>query len=356
MQTSEPRHHACACKFIQKVFDNGHIYKGSYDAWYCDGCESFKTDTEAKENNGLCSIHKTPLVRRHEPCSFFALSKFQDRLLKYYEDNPDFIQPEIRRNEMLALAKGGLQDVNITRQGQAWGIPVPFDPQFTIWVWFDALLTYFTGIGYGTDEAQFQKWWPAGIHFIGKDITRFHCTLWPAMLMAAGLEPPRMVFSHGFVYLKGEKISKALGNVVEPMDIITQFSSEAFRYYFMRECPFPGDGDFSWQRFTDVFNSDLANNLGNLYSRVVTLVTKNYDGCLDGTAGTKPTEVQTDLPATVAPAGEGTYGCVPIQPVGENLAADQRPGQPPRRQEGTLEAGEGGQGMPRACYLPWLML
>jgi len=305
VQTSEPRHFRCAGQFIQKVFESGHIYKGSYDAWYCDGCESFKTDTDAKENNGLCSIHKTPLVRRNETCYFFALSKFQDRLLKFYEDNPTFIQPEIRRNEMYALARSGLQDVNITRQGQSWGIPVPFDAEFTIWVWFDALLTYFTGIGYGTDDAQFQKWWPANIHFIGKDITRFHCTLWPAMLMAAGLEPPRVVFSHGFVYRKDDKTgetikeSKTLGNVTEPMDIITKFSSEAFRYYFMRECPFPGDGDFSWQRFTDLYNADLANNLGNLYSRVVTLVTKNYGGCLEGTAGTRPTEIQSDLGATV---------------------------------------------------------
>jgi methionyl-tRNA synthetase len=299
VQTSEPRHYRCASLFIQKVHDNGYITKGSYDAWYCEGCESYKTDTDAKENNGLCPEHKTPLVRRNEPCYFFALSRFQDRLLKFYEDNPDFIQPEIRRNEMFALVKGGLQDVNITRQGQAWGIKVPFDPQFTIWVWFDALLTYFTGIGYGSDEEKFKKRWPADIHFVGKDITRFHCTLWPAMVMAAGLEPPRMVFSHGFVYLKGEKISKALGNVVEPMDIITKFSSEAFRYYFMRECPFPGDGDFSWQRFTEVYNADLANKLGNLYSRVLTLVTKNYDGCLSGTGGTVPAEIVSDLAGTV---------------------------------------------------------
>lgn len=305
VQTSEPRHHRCAAQFIQKVYDKGFITKGSYDAWYCDGCESFKTDTDAKENNGLCAIHKTPLVRRNEPCYFFTLSKFQDRLLKFYEDNPNFIQPETRRNEMVALVKGGLQDVNITREGQAWGIPVPFDPKFTIWVWFDALLTYFTGIGYASDDARFQTWWPANIHFIGKDITRFHCTLWPAMLMAAGLEPPRVVFSHGFVYRKDDKTgetikeSKTLGNVTEPMDIITKFSSEAFRYYFMRECPFPGDGDFSWKRFADLYNADLANNLGNLYSRVVTVITKSYGGCLEGTAGKKPAEIREDLAGTV---------------------------------------------------------
>jgi methionyl-tRNA synthetase len=301
VQTSEERHHRCARQFIQKVHDNGFIYKRDYEGWYCDGCESFKTETDVKETGGICPNHKTPYTRRSEPCYFFAQSKFQGRLLEYYEDNPDFIQPESRKNEMLAYVQGGLQDVNITRSGQSWGIRVPFDEEFTIWVWFDALLTYFTGIGYGTGETEFNKWWPADIHFIGKDITRFHCALWPAMLLAAGLEPPRMVFAHGFVYNKGGKISKSLGNVIEPMDVITKFSAEAFRYYFMKECPFPGDGDFSWERFADVYNADLANNLGNLYSRAVTLITKNYGGHLTETAGLKPGVIytETDTEATV---------------------------------------------------------
>jgi methionyl-tRNA synthetase len=294
VQTSEPRHHRCAQSFMQKVFDNGYIYKGNYEGWYCEGCESFKTDSEVKEAGGLCPIHKTSLLRRSEPCYFFKQSAFQDRLLRYFDENPDFIQPTSRRNEIIEYVKGGLKDVNITRTGQDWGIRVPFDPSFTIYVWFDALLTYITGIGYGTDAALFEKWWPADIHFIGKDITRFHCALWPAMLWAAGLELPRMVFGHGFVYRKSdetgmsEKMSKSLGNVVEPMDIITKFSVDAFRYYFLRECPFPGDGEFSWGRFGEVYNADLANNLGNLYSRVVTLIGKNYDGHLDGTAGVAP--------------------------------------------------------------------
>jgi len=194
-----------------------------------------------------------------------------------------------------------LKDVNITRSGQTWGIRVPFDEEFTIWVWFDALLNYITAIGYGTDEERFKEWWPADIHFIGKDITRFHCALWPAMLLAAGLEPPRMVFGHGFVYRKNEetgvveKLSKSLGNVVEPMEIISRVSSEAFRYYFLRECPFPGDGEFGWQRFADLYNADLANNLGNMYSRVVTLITKNYESHLKGTSGLEPAEIYNDF-------------------------------------------------------------
>jgi methionyl-tRNA synthetase len=301
VQTSEPRHYRCARTFIQKVYDHGHIYKGQYEGLYCEGCESFKTETEIKEAGGVCPIHKVPPVKRAEDCWFFALSKFQDRLLAYYAEHPDFIQPESRRNEILNYVKGGLQDINISRGGQAWGIPVPFDESFTIWVWFDALLTYFTGIGYGTDDAKWAKWWPADIHFIGKDITRFHCAQWPAMLMAAGIEPPRMVFGHGFVYIKGEKISKTLGNVVEPMDLITKFSPDAFRYYFLRECPFPGDGDFSWDRFIQLYNADLANNLGNLYSRVVTLISKNYAGTLEGTAGVVPGTgtLEGDLETTV---------------------------------------------------------
>jgi len=295
IQTSEPRHHQGCRKFIQKVYDNGYIYKGAYEGWYCEGCESFKTEKELDEK-GRCPNHPhTPPIRRSEPCYFFKLSAFQDRLLRYYEENPDFIQPESRRNEILSLVQSGLQDVNVTRTGQNWGIRVPFDEAYTIYVWFDAVLNYITAIGYGWDEEQFKKWWPADIHFIGKDITRFHCALWPAMLMAAELEPPRTVFGHGFVYLKGEKISKTLGNIVEPMEIITKFNAEAFRYYFLRECPFPGDGDFSWQRFEEVYNADLANNLGNLYSRVLRLTAQNYDGHLENTAGLEPGVVYTEV-------------------------------------------------------------
>jgi methionyl-tRNA synthetase len=317
VQTSECRHHRCAQQFIQKVYDNGHIYKGNYEGWYCENCEAFKTETEAKEAGGVCTIHKTPLVRRKEPCYFFAQSKFQERLLKFYEECQDFVQPESRRNEMLSYVQGGLQDVNITRSGQSWGIKVPFDEAFTIWVWFDALLTYFTGIGYASDDAKFKKWWPADIHFIGKDITRFHCALWPAMLMAAGLEPPEKVFSHGFVYRKNEetgqveKYSKALGNIVDPMEIIPRFGADAFRYYFLRECPFPGDGEFSKERYGDVFNSDLANNLGNLYSRCVTLISKNYEGHLHATGGTEPGVIytETDTETTVQQVQKHIEAC-----------------------------------------------
>jgi methionyl-tRNA synthetase len=315
IQTSEPRHHEGCRKFIQKVYDNGYIYKGTYEGLYCEGCEAFKTEKELQD--GKCPIHLTPVVRRSEPCYYFAQSKFQEWLLEFYDQNPKFIQPESRFNEIFSYVQSGLQDVNITRSGQTWGIRVPFDETFTIYVWFDALLNYITAIGYGTDEGHFRKWWPADIHFIGKDITRFHCALWPAMLLAAGLEPPRAVFAHGFVYRKNEetgqvqKIGKSLGNVVEPMDIITKFNAEAFRYYFLRECPFPGDGEFSWQRFEHLYNGDLANNLGNLYSRVVRLIAQNYEGQLKETAGVEPGDIyaEVDTETTVSQVQAHVEAC-----------------------------------------------
>jgi len=316
VQTSHERHRQCCRKFIQKVYDNGHIYKGGYEGWYCDGCEEFKTDKQHAENNGNCPNHQRPLTRRTEECYYFRLSSFQDRLLAYYKENPDFIQPESRRNEIVSLIESeGLRDINITRTGEDWGIRVPFDERFTIYVWFDALLTYITGIGYGDDRATFDQCWPADIHFIGKDITRFHCALWPAMLWAAGEQAPKQVFGHGFVYRKNEetgdvqKIGKALGNVVDPMDIITRFSAEAFRYYFMRECPFPDDGEFSWGRFASVYNADLANGLGNLFSRKMRLTVKNHGGVLTGTGGVRPCAIVPDIASIVRAVQSNIESC-----------------------------------------------
>jgi methionyl-tRNA synthetase len=295
IQTSEPRHYTGCQKFIQKVYDNGYIYKGSYEGWYCEGCEAFKTDTDIRDAGGVCPDHKVPPIRRSESCYYFALSKFQDKLVEYYEENPDFIQPESRRNEVMNFVQGELRDANITRTGESWGIRVPFDEEFTIYVWFDALLNYITGVGYGTNEERFAKWWPADLHVIGKDITRFHCALWPAMCLAAGIEPPRRVFGHGFVYVNKEKISKTLGNIVDPMEVITKFSAEAFRYYFLRECPFPSDGEFSWERFRDLYNANLAHNLGNFYSRVASPIAKNFACHLAQTAGLEPGVLYTDV-------------------------------------------------------------
>ena len=304
IQTSSERHKQACRKFIQKVYDNGFIYKGSYEGWYCEGCEEFKTEKQHAENAGLCPNHHTPLSRRSEPCYFFKLSAFQEQLLDLYRRHPDFIQPETRRNEIVSLIENeGLRDVNISRAGENWGIRIPFDEEYTIYVWFDALLTYISGIGYGDDPETFRKYWtesPTRLHFIGKDITRFHTALWPAMLWAAGEEVPTQVFAHGFVYFEGGKISKSrteelkakgLDYLLEPMEIVKRFSAEAFRYYFLRECPFPSDGDFSPDRFIEVYNSELANNLGNLFSREMTITWKNFDGVFSGTAGKVPESV-----------------------------------------------------------------
>ncbi len=288
IQTSHDRHKECCRKFIHKVHDNGHIYKGDYTGWYCPGCEEFKSDKLHAENAGQCPVHKRPLVRRAEPCYYFRLSAFADRLKAFLTDNPGFVQPESRRNEMLGFLADGLDDVNISRQGEEWGVPTPFDPEFTIYVWFDALLTYITGIGYGDDEELFSKLWPCDLHFIGKDITRFHCLLWPAMCWAAGIDAPTRVFSHGFVTVDGNRIGKSLGNAIDPVTIINKSSVDAYRYYFLRECPYPSDGEYSGQRFEEVTNSDLANNLGNMLSRGLTLTAKNYAGVLPGTAGRVP--------------------------------------------------------------------
>ncbi len=289
IQTSEERHKRGCQKFIQAVYDAGDIYKKAYTGLYCNGCEAFKTEKELVD--GRCPNHpNTPLMEVEEENYFFRLSAFGDRLLAHYAANPGFIQPESRRNEIVNLVESGLQDVSITRRGFTWGIPVPFDPDQTIYVWFDALLNYITAVGYGSDEERFHQIWPADVHVIGKDITRFHCALWPAMLMSAGLPLPRQVFAHGFVYNKGAKISKSAGTAIDPMDVFKRHGADAFRYYFMKECPFGGDGNFSEERFAEVYNSDLADNLGNTYSRVLTMCAKFFDGKLDGSSSIDPTE------------------------------------------------------------------
>jgi len=302
IQTSEARHHEGCRKFIQAVYDAGDIYKGVYAGHYCTGCESFKTEKEVAEAGGHCPNHpNTPLSWVEEENYYFRLSAYRERLLEFYAANPDFIQPESRRNEVVSLVETELRDIAITRKGFTWGIPVPFDPDQTIYVWFDALLNYVTAAGYGSDEERFAELWPADVHVIGKDITRFHCALWPAMLMSAGLAPPRKVFAHGFVYRKNEetgeteKLSKSLGNVVEPMELISKFSVEAFRYYFMSQCPFGGDGEFSFERFAEVYNSALANNLGNLYSRILTMCLKYFSGDLGSVEGVDLTAWRGDL-------------------------------------------------------------
>ena len=272
IRTTEPRHRAGVQRLVERCRDAGDIYEGVYEGWYCVGCEAFKQEKDLVD--GLCPIHFTKPDWIREKNYFFRLSKYQQPLLDHYAANPTFIQPDVRRNEILRLVEGGLEDISVSRAGQSWGIPLPFDPESVVYVWFDALINYASAVGFGTDDALFEKWWPADLHIVGKDITRFHCVIWPAMLMSAGLAVPRQVFGHGWVHLKGVRMSKSLGTVVDPLDAADRLGADPLRLYLVKEIPYGGDGDFSWERFEERYNVDLANNLGNLVSRVTAMADK----------------------------------------------------------------------------------
>lgn len=278
IQTSEPRHVKGVQKLFQKIYDNGDIYKKHFEGWYCESCEAYITEKDLV--GGLCPNHKSKPKWLKEENYFFKLSKYQEKLHQHIKKYPEFIVPEMRRNEILRLIEGGLQDVSVSRAGAKWGIPVPFDNTHSVYVWFDALINYITAIGYGTSEAQFKKWWPADLHIIGKDITRFHAVIWPAMLMSAKIKLPKSIFGHGFVYLRGEKMSKTLGNVVTPLDVIDTYGADPLRYYLLRASSFGQDGDFTWDDFIRRYNGDLANGLGNLVSRTLGMVEQYLGGVL----------------------------------------------------------------------------
>jgi methionyl-tRNA synthetase len=263
-------------RFMQVLADAGHLYQGKYSAWYCPACEQFYTEKELVE--GKCPVHGTPVEWVEEDNWFFRLSTFQQPLLDHFEKTPDFLAPPARRNEILNVIRGGLEDISISRGFSSWGFPLPFDPSQVVYVWFDALLSYITGIGYPDDEQSFSSFWPADVHVIGKDITRFHTVMWPAMLMAAGLPLPKRVHAHGFVTLGGQKMSKTRGVFIDPLQLIDRFSSDAVRYVLMAEIPFDRDGDFSMEAFVDRYNADLANDYGNLVSRTEKMVARYFEG------------------------------------------------------------------------------
>ena len=282
IRTTEPRHHKGVTTLVQRAFDAGDIYEGTYDGWYCEGCEAFKQDKDLVD--GKCPLHPaTPLQWIHEKNYFFRLSKFQRPLLQHFSAHPEFLEPENRRNEILRLIEGGLEDISVSRAGQKWGIPLPFDPSSVVYVWFDALANYATAVGLGTDASLLEKWWPADLHVIGKDITRFHTVIWPAMLMSAGLPLPHRVFGHGFMTLNGQRMSKSLGTIVDPIEAADRNGVDALRLYLVKEISFGGDGDFSWERFDERYNVDLANNLGNLVSRVAAMAWRYCEGRVSAT-------------------------------------------------------------------------
>ncbi len=275
IRTTEPRHRAAVQAFLQRVYDNGYIVKGTYEGLYCVPCEAYYTDDDLVAGN--CPIHDRPVDHVVEENYFFKLSEFGQRLLDHYEAHPEAMQPEGRRNEVIGFIKQGLRDFSMSRTSIDWGIPLPWDPDHVTYVWFDALFNYCTAVGYGSDPERFDRWWPVDYHLIGKDILRFHAIYWPAMLMAGGLEPPRCVFAHGWLLVGGEKMSKTKLNQIFPHDLIADFGVDGYRYHFMADQRFGPDGDFSYESMVARYNSDLANNFGNLANRVLNMAV-NYCG------------------------------------------------------------------------------
>jgi methionyl-tRNA synthetase len=276
IRTTEERHKIGVQKLLKACYDAGDIELDVYRGHYCVACEAYYTQEDLVDGN--CPIHKTKAEYVEEENYFFRLSRFEQRLLDWYDAHPDAIVPDFRKNEVLGFVKGGLQDFSISRKALKWGIPLPWDDHHVTYVWFDALANYITAHGYGSDDARFAAHWPVDWHFIGKDIIRFHCVYWPAMLMSAGLEPPKGWAVGGYLLVGGEKMSKTTGNVVSPLDLIDEFGVDGFRYYVLADTAYGNDGDFTYEGLVARYNSDLANNLGNLAARVATVVEKKCGG------------------------------------------------------------------------------
>lgn len=285
IRTTDEHHVKAVQKIFRKLYDQGDIYKGEYEGWYCTPCESFWTNTQLKD--GCCPDCGRPVQKTKEEAYFFKMSKYQKQLEQYIDEHPDFIQPESRKNEMLNnFIKPGLQDLCVSRTSFTWGIPVDFDPGHVIYVWIDALSNYITALGYSVDEKGelYKKYWPADVHVIGKDILRFHTIYWPIMLMALGEPLPKKIFGHPWMLFGEEKMSKSRGNVIYAQDLVRHFGVDAVRYYMLHEMPFAQDGTITYEVFISRYNSDLANTLGNLVTRTVAMVNKYFDGILPAPA------------------------------------------------------------------------
>ena len=289
IRTSEPRHHRAVAEMIRRMQQAGDLYKSKYSGYYCVGCEAFKREDELVTDDGgtlRCPLHPTRDIEWSEEENwFFRLSRYQDRLLKLISDRPEFIQPEIRRNEILRVIEGGLEDISVSRAHLSWGVPWPDEPGTTVYVWIDALTNYISAIGFPDDG--YKDYWPAAWHVIGKDITRFHCVYWPAMLMSAGIDVPQSVWGHGFITFGGAKLSKSENVRVELPEAIERHGSDALRYFLLKDIPWNGDGEFSLERFDERYTADLANNFGNLANRAISMIERYRDGTVPKSGSTK---------------------------------------------------------------------
>ena len=289
IRTTEERHRIGAQAFLQALYDNGDVYLARYEGLYCVSCEDYYKEEDLLEG-GLCPIHHRPVEHFSEDNYFFRLSKYSERLLAHIEANPEFVYPSTRRNEVIGFINQGLDDLSISRAQLEWGIPIPWDESQVTYVWVEALMNYATAVGYGYDQAQFDRRWPP-THLVGKDILRFHAVIWPAMLMAAGLELPRRVAAHGWLLVGGEKMSKTSLNQIAPDDLLGTFGVDGLRYHLLRDLSFASDGSFSWEGMVERYNADLANDFGNLVNRILNMVEQYRDGTVPARTGAEPVDV-----------------------------------------------------------------